>query len=258
MFKKIRVLLLLLVLLVVSVDSYLSRSRSMDWQDELWVVIYPINADGSAESGRYIAQLRTDDFADIEHFFQREAVKYALPVEKPIKVLLAPEQPSMPPEVPENPSIVDSVVWSLQMRYWSWRYENWDGPNPDIRIYLNLFSPSYPHALRHSLGLQKGLIGLVNGFADERQQGQNNIIAAHELLHTVGASDKYDPATNFAIWPDGYAEPTKVPRFPQRKAEIMAGRLQVSPSIAVLPPDLTHVTIGAATAIEINWLRAPN
>jgi len=40
------------------------------------------------------------------------------------------------------------------------------------------------------------------------------VVIAHELLHTVGATDKYDPATNESSLPEGYAEPDKIPLFP--------------------------------------------
>ena len=55
-------------------------------------------------------------------------------------------------------------------------------------------------------------------------RGSNNVVIAHEILHTLGASDKYDPATRAPLFPIGYAEPEREPRFPQEFAEIMAGR----------------------------------
>ncbi|MEI2420481.1 hypothetical protein V6O07_09410, partial [Arthrospira platensis SPKY2] len=88
--------------------------------------------------------------------------------------------------------------------------------------------------MQHSLGLQKGLIGLVNGYAGEEHAGRNNLVAAHELLHTLGATDKYDMDTLEPIWPDGYADPTQFPLYPQTRAEIMSGRLQVSPGWLML------------------------
>lgn len=142
------------------------------------------------------------------------------------------------------------------MRLWSWRQDSWGGPEPDIKIYMRFYSPNNQQLLRHSLGLQKGLIGLVNGYADAEYQGQNNLIATHELLHTLGANDKYDPETSWPLWPDGYADPIKVPLLPQLDAEIMGGRVQISPSIAIIPPSLEYVVVGAATAIEINWRAA--
>jgi len=79
------------------------------------------------------------------------------------------------------------------------------------------------------------------------------VIIARELLHTVGATDKYDPRTNQPAYPDGYAEPGRQPRLPQEYAEIMAGRMPVSESEAEMPRGLENVLIGAKTAQEINW-----
>jgi hypothetical protein len=76
---------------------------------------------------------------------------------------------------------------------------------------------------------------------------------AHEVLHTLGATDKYDPATNLPIFPIGYAEPGRAPLYPQDKAELMGGRVPQSPRDAEIPQDLNRVVIGPATALEIGW-----
>jgi hypothetical protein len=82
---------------------------------------------------------------------------------------------------------------------------------------------------------------------------QNNVIITHEFLHTLGATDKYDPATNQPLYPDGYAVPDLQPLVPQRYAEIMAGRTPVSQTDATIPESLNDVIIGSLTAKEINW-----
>ncbi len=55
--------------------------------------------------------------------------------------------------------------------------------------------------------------------------------------------------------PDGYAEPDADPLLPQRKAEIMAGRVPLSQTEAEIPASLGVCVIGTATAREINWLK---
>ena len=35
------------------------------------------------------------------------------------------------------------------------------------------------------------MVGIVNGYASRRYRGTNNVIIAHEFLHTLGATDKY-------------------------------------------------------------------
>ena len=106
-------------------------------------------------------------------------------------------------------------------------------------------------ALEHSLGLQKGLIGVIHVFADAEQQRQNAVVIAHELLHTLGASDKYGEGGR-PVYPDGYADPELPQSAPRREAEIMAGRYINAAGKLVMPASLEQCVIGSATAREIN------
>ncbi|NIO43671.1 MAG: hypothetical protein GTO41_28055 [Burkholderiales bacterium] len=82
---------------------------------------------------------------------------------------------------------------------------------------------------------------------------ENNIIITHELLHTLGATDKYDLATNQPLYPAGYAEPDIRPLYPQQFSEIMGGRIPVSQVRSVPPQTLDAVLVGPQTAAEIGW-----
>ena len=66
MFKAIRIGILLFVLFFVAVSTLLPQARSTDWDSSLWVKIYPINADGSNVSSRYIDKLEVKTFSGIE------------------------------------------------------------------------------------------------------------------------------------------------------------------------------------------------
>jgi hypothetical protein len=101
------------------------------------------------------------------------------------------------------------------------------------------------------------MIGVIKVFADRRERQRNLVVIAHELLHTLGASDKYDLRTNQPVYPDGYAEPDRQPRHPQRLAEIMAGRIPLSDDRAEIPDHLDRAVIGPATAAEIGLVPAP-
>jgi hypothetical protein len=152
-------------------------------------------------------------------------------------------------------NVVDIMLWSLKLRFWAWRHDNFKRPLPDVRLFVNFFDPARTGQLQHSTGLQKGYIGVVNAFASAEQEGPNNVVMTHELLHTLGATDKYDLSNNQPRHPDGYAEPNADPRLPQRKAEIMAGRIAVTQSEAEIPSSLALCVLGAVTAREINWVR---
>ena len=79
------------------------------------------------------------------------------------------------------------------------------------------------------------------------------MIITHELLHTLGATDKYDPQTNQPFFPDGFAEPERTPLYPQRWAEIMGGFIAVSEEKGLMPEGLSQTVIGPLTAGEIGW-----
>ena len=52
MWKQVRILILLLILLIVAVRAWHDRVSTTSWHDSLWVGIYPINGDDSdAASG---------------------------------------------------------------------------------------------------------------------------------------------------------------------------------------------------------------
>jgi hypothetical protein len=252
-FRKLRILILLLVLFFVGLQTWLTQLRSTDWQQPLWVVVYPINGDGSSVTAQYINNMDEQIFDEIEEFYIREARRYGLTVSDPVTVKLAPQVTSQPPLPPQGGNMFDVVVWSLKMRYWAWSNNNYPGPRPDIQMYVKYYDPTNNKRLGHSLGLKKGMVGVVNAFAATKYAGSNNVIIAHELLHTVGASDKYDLATNQPYFPAGFAEPGRVPLYPQRKAELMAGRIPVAQNKALIPRSLSSVMIGEASATEILW-----
>jgi len=106
-----------------------------------------------------------------------------------------------------------------------------------------------------STALDKGLIAIANLFADVQARATNQIVVAHELLHTLRATDKYSLASNAPSYPDGYAVPDARPLLPQTKAELMAGRIPLDERRAEMPSDLRQVVIGPATAREIGWRR---
>lgn len=254
MMRYARSLLILTLLLIVLLNVWFSKVREEGWQQPVTAWIYPINADGSDLTQAWIDALTLDDFHEMERFFNREARRYRLPLERPIQLQLVGQIHAIPPDIPHEPSILDGVIWALSMRYWAWRYDESERESDTIRIFIRFYSPDNPRPMQHSLGLQKGMIGVVNGYAGQEHLGRNQLVAAHELLHTLGATDKYDMDTLAPVWPDGYADPTQYPLFPQTRAEIMSGRLQLAPGWLMLPPSLEYAMIGAATAIEIGWL----
>jgi len=253
-FKQLRVLFLLLILLTVALGTWLTKLRTTSWEKPLVVAIYPINGDGSAQAAAYIEDLSLEDYADIEGFFADEAEHYGLTLRQPFELVMGPVLEAHPPEPPRDRNPLKVIWWSLQMRWWAWRVGRDHGPPANIQMFVLYHDPASSPTLSHSLGLQKGLLGVVHAFATHRQDAGNNVVIAHELLHTVGASDKYDPRTNLPLFPIGYAEPDKRPLYPQEFAEIMAGRVPLSPTAFRQAEDLEEEVVGEVTALEIRWI----
>jgi len=254
-FKNFRILILLLILLAVAGETTLSALRTTSWDKPLWVVVYPINGDDSETSRRVIDKLTVEDFKEIETFYNKAAVNYQLKVEEPFKILLAPEIRQKPPATPApdaNPLKIG--LWSLKMRWWAWRNDNYKGPTPDIQVFAEYYSQQNNTGYL-SFGLKKGRISVARIFASRKYKSQNNVIIAHELLHTVGASDKYELGSLMPIYPVGYLEPDKTPLHPQRKCELMAGRIAINQSDARVPASLKQCEVGELTALEIRWIK---
>jgi hypothetical protein len=124
-------------------------------------------------------------------------------------------------------------------------------------MFVLYHDPATTPSVPHSLGLQKGLLGVVYAFADRDMTGSNNIVIAHELLHTVGASDKYHAGDDRPLFPAGYADPQQEPLYPQERAEVMAGRRMLSEQEWDMPHGLREVVVGPETAAEIRWIMGP-
>jgi len=255
MFKAIRVTILLFILGMVLTSTWLSQARSTDWNNSLWVKIYPINADGSQISDDYIRQLSVEQFSGIESFISREVERYGHDLKRPVRIELGSIISEQPPGLPDAYNKLKVMWWSLRMRWWAHSVANpQDSPAPDVRIFVRYHAPATDFLLENSVGLQKGMVGIVNGFAGRRHDGSNNVIITHEFLHTLGATDKYEAANGLPRFPEGYAEPDRAPRYPQRFAEIMGGRIALADDDAVIPRSLKYVLIGEQTAAEIRLI----
>jgi len=254
--KNLRISVLLLVLALVAGQQWLDRVATQSWRDPLWVGIFPVAADGSAHTQEYVAGLSAKDFADIEAFFSREARRYGLGVTQPVHVELYPSARAVPPQLPGDAGLLSRMWWSLRLRLFAARHTSFPGHAPaTVRLFVLYHDPANLERVPDSHGLQKGLVGLVHAFADPSLAGSNNLVIAHELLHAVGARDKYDPATGAPLVPLGLGDPEQQPLFPQENTEIMAGRRALSPTESEMPGSLRHVVVGPATALEIRWSR---
>jgi hypothetical protein len=173
--------------------------------------------------------------------------------------VVGPVQPGrLPPEAAPGPSFLARALhaWNL------WRATRAaDAAAPgfeplayDVRVYLVAApAPGGARAFAEGLGEQGGEVGVVRGSVDAADPLLAATVVAHEALHCLGASDKYDDAGH-AVEPEGLADPDLVPVHPQRRAEIMAGEVPLAPGSGRLPERADEIGIGPATAVEIGWV----
>ncbi|PKO51617.1 MAG: hypothetical protein CVU26_08165 [Betaproteobacteria bacterium HGW-Betaproteobacteria-2] len=254
MWRKLRILILLFILATVAHRAWL-ETHDLEWKDSLYVAVYPVNADGSEAASSHIPRLDSDQLQEITDYLAEEAARYDLAIRFPFQLRLGAEVDHPPPQPPKNGTVLQTIIWSLHFRWWAWRNSPPVSVPPSIKLYLLYYDPEQHPVLPHSTALSKGRVGLVNLFAGERHTAQNAVVLAHELLHTVGASDKYDLASGLPHYPQGYADPDKQPVYPQDYAELMAGRVPLSASKAAIPASIAQTLIGEQTAAEIGWLQ---
>jgi hypothetical protein len=256
MWRKLRIAILLLVLAIVVYGNLYDRLSTTAWDETLWIGVFPINADGTEIGGRYIASLTPERIADIERFINGQANTYGIGIPRPVRVDLYPQVTELPPQRAANANSFSNIWWSIRLRMYARRNSHPAGrAPPQIRVFVLYHDPSFAQAVPHSVGLQKGLVGVVHAYAESDMNGPNNVVIAHEILHTLGATDKYDATTLAPLYPIGYVEPERKPLYPQMLTEIMAGRRAVDAHTFEMPDSLADVRIAESTALEIRWIR---
>ncbi len=251
MWRRLRIAILSLILLMVVASALLDRFQAADWDDTLTVGIFPINADGRPATRDYISGLNRASFLDLEDFFAREAARYGVARRGPVQVRLQTEVLELPPRLQPRSNAMARLWWSLKMRLYARRHGS--GRAGQVRVFVLYHDPEVTPQVPHSLGLAKGLIGVVYTYAARDADGPNNLVVAHEILHTLGATDKYDLESLQPLYPEGYADPASEPRWPQLRTEVMAGRRALSATEAEMPDSLSEALIGPHTAREIHW-----
>lgn len=161
------------------------------------------------------------------------------------------------PMTPASGSLLDRVRHAIDVWSTSREVDRLSGGAAggfDLRVlFLADSMGGGPLGFAEGSGALNGEVALVRGSA----AGDLSIplqAIGHELLHTVGATDKYDPGGH-AREPDGLADPDRTPRYPQVHAEWMVGEIPTGPGAGRLPDSLEELRIGPATAREIGWTR---
>jgi hypothetical protein len=206
-------------------------------------------------SRRTLSLLTSRSF-ELEHRLAREYARHTGRDFTPIELVVrGPVRASeLPPSV-SGDGTLDLLTQSLRLWRWTSALDS-DAHvelGYDSRIYLVL-KPARGEGLAGVEGESEygGRVGVAK--ADIRGDTIDFalFVTAHELLHTLGATDKYDVAGR-AVFPQGFAQPARAPLFPQPGAEVMARSVPNGPGSERPPETLDELFVGETTAREIGW-----
>lgn len=257
-FYRVRVTLLLIVLagvLLWAGNDWWRRRERQAWARPLRVALVLVEREPIAPE---ILSALTSRAFELERRlaqeFQRHGGSGILPFSLVVK---GPVAASADP-----PRVAEQDLWGLlhhSYALWQWTRDldqrggvEWRGY--DARIYLALRPSRGELNFVEGESEDGGRVGVAQADIDEGMLDFALFVAAHELFHTLGASDKYD-ATGRATFPGGFAEPERTPLYPQQGAELMARNLPLTATSERPPEKLDELWIGAETAREIGWPR---
>ncbi len=244
-FRTVRISVLFVIFALVALSTYAQRHAIRSWRRPVSVVIVPLAYDQDAETIAYAKSVPETTYAPVVAFLQAEAERYGVTTAPIITVEIDRTVSERPPLPPDEPSVVDAIIFSLRLRWYAMGLDT----EADIRLFVLYHTPSDGKSVPHSIGLERGHVGIVHAFAGADLEPHNAVVLTHELLHTAGATDKYDEGGD-PIFPEGYADPSA---RVQVRAELMAISVP-TPRGPRLAQDLGECSVGAVTAAEIGWV----
>jgi len=258
-FARVRVAVLLVVLLLVGMWAWRdvrSRQQRTDWRRALVVALVVVRDGAVADDVIRGLEARVPYLRERLH---DELARYRPGAFAPV-TFVSRDLGALPSPVPR----ATGEGWTelAQFNYQLWRFARavdtaaaLDASTVDARIYLVVRPPrDKAHLWVEGVGQQGGRVGVVEVEINATMIDFALFVATHELMHTLGATEKYDAAGHVLV-PAGLADPDQDPLYPQQRAELMARFRAVSESKEVPPESLNELAIGPVTAREIGWLR---
>ncbi len=259
-FFYVRVSILLVVLVGVLLYAFrdvTGRRQRTSWDRTLDVAIILVEQRPVSRSATEGVSARASALAEV---LEAEMRRYRREGAPPFRFrVFGPVTETEPPPSAGEPGLVSDTKYA----YASWRYTSRiddhagvDKKHFDSRIYLVVTPPaSETRKLVEGASEENGRVGIVAVELDDTMVDLALAVAAHELFHTLGATDKYDLTTGRPSVPDGLAEPDRQPRYPQTFVELMARHRPVDEVQSKPPKTLTELRVGSLTAREIGWSR---
>lgn len=258
-FYRARLTLLLTILAAVllwACSDYVGRRERTAWRRPVKAALVlalrqPVSA--------HTLELLSDRTLELERRLSEEYRRHTGRDFTPFSITVkGPVTASAAPPRLEDEGVADLFRHSADMWWWSRDLDeqaNVEWMHYDSRIYLVL-KPTKSCGIAFVEGESEagGRVGVAQADIDPEMVDFSLFVAAHELLHTLGASDKYGNEGR-AIYPFGYADPNRSPLYPQPGAEVMARNVPIGDALERPPQALDELYVGETTAREIGWIR---
>lgn len=257
-FFRLRMTVLCLALFGVAAwgaHDWSARRARTTWQRPLRVVLVLVEREPLPPA---MLALMTTRIFELERRLEQEYARYTGRTGRPIEIVVrASGRADAPPPSLEGDGPLDLLSHSVRLWRWTSARDSEakvEWATYDSRIYLAL-RPAAAAGTAFVEGESElgGRVGIAQADVGVGDLDFALFVAAHELLHTLGASDKYD-ASGEALFPQGFAQPQRSPLWPQPGAEIMARNVPIAPGRERPPETLGELYIGESTAREIGWV----
>jgi hypothetical protein len=255
MARRIRIAVLLTILAGVLVyawrDVSARRARNY-WDHTLRIALVAVRADGVGDEA--CAELKQRATV-LEERLAAEMQRHRPGSVRPFAIqVLGPTSLKAPAPSAGGEGFLDAARYTWALRRWVADVDARalvDADAFDVRIYIVARQPAaFERAFVEGQGQQGGRVGVVDVELDRGMVDLALVVAAHELMHTLGAIDTYDAEGRTAI-PDGLAEPER--GLSQRYVEIMARNRPTGAGEERVPETLDELAVGPATARRIGW-----
>jgi hypothetical protein len=256
----VRVGILLFILFTVvlwAIRDTWTRSERLRWDHTLDVAVVLVHVEGTEPVDNAAAAAMVSRANALAARLADEQKRYRPAAAPPFRFSVkGPVEVATAAPAPGSDSLGDLARQAWDASRWTEEVDSSAGvvaAHYDSRIYVMVKKPSSElRAAVEGHSEQGGRRGFVEVELDASMVDLALIVVAHEMLHTLGATDKYD-AQGRARFPDGFVDPNASPRFPQARAEVMARNRPIGPNEERVPESLEELGVGRMTATEIRW-----
>jgi len=155
--------------------------------------VFPLNGDGTPLAQRYVEGLHRERTSRHRGLLRTRGAPLRVRIEQPLHTELYPQGSELPPALERDAGLLGIAWWSLKLRWFAARPT--EVRDARRRAYASSFSIT---TLRRSI--MCGLAWSAEG--PDRYRARvcakppwraHNIVIAHELMHTLGASGQVRP-----------------------------------------------------------------